>query len=947
MYNFFDRIKVPLTDYRKNHPHKKDDDYVDIEDQINKGNYPNDYGSNDIELPSHLKDSPAAVGPLPNVLKQSQYIQNNLVNPLSLPSALIPPPNVHPSQQQLSTSNLSNLISGGGINSGNYNPLNGSVLNCSELRPFGSSDVQSNLTSTRSIQRDLTSTRSIQRDLTSTRSIPRGPVSPPVLSATSNVVAVPGEHINDAPIKTVASPTITEVHANHELPNSEINKNNDNVQSLIEQSNNLQLQMQTLIQNLASLQQMHNNLTSLQKSPLPSPSPQEHQPTSPLLVSPKQEPISPSSGAGNRRRFHQSFQPFQDIEEQEHPVPHSVKIQEPPKENEDDNRKGSTDIEMNELFGSNSNIDNNRINSSNAINRFGVFYNHNLEDKVKEAGDISEVESTVQVSPTFSQSSSGHSRRKSISIPLRDLNKYRDSINELNNAHASIVNNDGNILIVGDEEEDEFGDDNTTKKTVSVGGNFSGGDFSGVYSGDLEKLPSSPQLPLPIVPVGGTMKIPKLRSKFNKEKMQKFKKSVKNILAPDMTVPVHIVDAEQTEAKVVPFLMELGRALLMSGVPSNRLEYELTLISGTFGIDGHFFSTPTGIFFSFGSPHSILSPYTHFLRINSTSYNMERMIQLEDLADEIIYGKANCNDGLTRLREILLKKPIYNIYLSVLSYVISSFTIAFFFNAGWYEVGGCSIIGLYVGLLSLLSSKFSTVGRVLEALSAAGGSFIASIFNAYIYPVPIFIVTLGGIIALAPGLSLTVSIAEISTRNLVSGISRLVGVFACLLQLTFGVVLGTKVSAQIFPLRDEIAPNSFPSWSIWCVIIPAAISFSSQLNVHPRQYWVIVVSSCIGVAFGNYTTEYFGDVGSFFGAFAICVCGNLYSRFSNVSPICSIFSGIILLVPGSMGVKGMFAISNGDLEGGTSFFTGMFFIAISLTMGLLIANLLVPPPKSM
>ncbi|KAF2072874.1 hypothetical protein CYY_005822 [Polysphondylium violaceum] len=442
--------------------------------------------------------------------------------------------------------------------------------------------------------------------------------------------------------------------------------------------------------------------------------------------------------------------------------------------------------------------------------------------------------------------------------------------------------------------------------------------------------------------------IPKKKSRFNKEKMKKFKKSVYQILSPETQIPIHIVDNEQMENIVIPFLMELGRALLMSGVPAHRLEYELTLISSTFGIDGHFFTTPTGIFFSFGSPHTILSPYTHFLRIHSTDYNMNRLIELELLADDVIYGKVNCTDGFVRLKNILRKKPLYNDYLTLASFVASSFAIAFFFKAGWIEIGASSLVGLYVGLLFTAAGKWPAIGRVLEALSSCGGAIIASLFNAYIYPVNVFMATLGGIIALAPGLSLTLAVAEISTRNLISGNARLVGVFACLLQLTFGLALGTNLSSKIIPVQDALEPNSLPSWTMFLAVPVAAVSFAVQMKVHPRQIWVIILASILGILGGNWGNEYLGeDVGSFFGSCIICMLGNLYARFFNTSSAVPIMSGIILLVPGSMGVKGLFSVSTGDISGGLELFGGMFMIATSLTIGLLVANLIVRPHKAL
>ncbi|KAN0000118.1 hypothetical protein ACTFIZ_008554 [Dictyostelium cf. discoideum] len=888
MYNFFDRIKAPLSEYKRYAAnHKKDDDFTDIEDKINCGQFPNEYGSNAIELPNspiyHNNNNSS-----PNVLKQSQYI--SFINPLSLPSSLIPPPPNYTSQQ-----NLSDVISnnGGGGSNNNVNLRNTTV--------------------------SITSPRNVPI-VTSPRNI--------AISPTANVISVPAEisQCNDVP-NSIGSPPI-EVEQSHLVPNSELNNlnNNENVgeedfQSLMDQSNKLQIQMQMLMQKMQQMQQLKQQLNLKQSS------------ATNIYVPPRQVRVSGQKPPIRQRQFQmrhpqQSQQQFFDlpIQEHEHDIPHS-KRQETLGESSRTTTTNYNEIEMQNL--------------NQTSSRFGnssTFYNPNYVNVSGDSGSLDE--STINVDSQYQQ----HEKDKDNSSQLS-----KTTMTTLPMVSPPQVKGDV-ILNIDDENGKTIISTTTVTPTTSPHGLV--GDDSPTKpttKGGEDGSPSVDGGGSAIIDGRSTIKmvIPKIKSKFNKEKMQRFKKGVFQILAPPtQNLPVHIVDQELTESKVVPFLMELGRALTMSGVPSNRLEFELTLISTTFGIDGHFFTTPTGIFFSFGSPHSILSPYTHFLRINSTDYNMERMVRLERLADKVIYGEVSCVEALEKLRKILAKKPLYNIYFTTLSYIMSSFTIAFFFDVGWVEVGACSIIGFYVGLLCLLSSKVSLVGRVLEALSSCGGAIIASLFNCYVSPIPIFTVTLGGIISLLPGLGLTLAVAEISTRNLVSGTSRLVGVFSCLLQLTFGIALGTKFSEVVMPLRDEVLPVTFPDWVMFIVIPFAAITFGVQLKVHWREFWVIIVASYIGVTVGNWGSKYFGDVGAFFGSAAICALGNLYSRLTNISAVVPIMAGIILLVPGSMGVKGIVSISDGDISGGINFIGGMFMTAASLTMGLLVANLIVAPPKS-
>jgi len=260
-----------------------------------------------------------------------------------------------------------------------------------------------------------------------------------------------------------------------------------------------------------------------------------------------------------------------------------------------------------------------------------------------------------------------------------------------------------------------------------------------------------------------------------------------------------------------------------------------------------------------------------------------------------------------------------------------------------------SLAGLYVGLMLLLSSKFVLVGRVLEVVSGLGCGFIASIFDAYVIRINMFIVALGGVIWFVPGLSITLAVAELSTRNLISGTTRLVGAFTCVLQLAFGIEAGTKIGQVL--LGAQGGPPTEPLAFYWDFVatIFAAFSFAVLLRVPPKQIWAVFIACLLGMVGGEYATQAMGNsIGSFFGAFLICVFGNFYARVEQKSTsTVPIISGILLLVPGSLGVKAITAFGNDDVQTGLGNLGTMFLTAMSLAMGLLTANLLVRPYKAL
>lgn len=70
--------------------------------------------------------------------------------------------------------------------------------------------------------------------------------------------------------------------------------------------------------------------------------------------------------------------------------------------------------------------------------------------------------------------------------------------------------------------------------------------------------------------------------------------------------------------------------------------------------------------------------------------------------------------------------------------------------------------------------------------------------------------------------------------------------------------------------------------------------------------------------------------------------GTAYSYFTKELPLVMVLSGILLLVPGGIGVQGVAAMLKGDVSSGMGFVFDMVVVSLSLILGLLIAKLALP-----
>ena len=83
-------------------------------------------------------------------------------------------------------------------------------------------------------------------------------------------------------------------------------------------------------------------------------------------------------------------------------------------------------------------------------------------------------------------------------------------------------------------------------------------------------------------------------------------------------------------------------------------------------------------------------------------------------------------------------------------------------------------------------------------------------------------------------------------------------------------------------------------------------------------------------------------VGAFTGAFAVACAGHLYARLSGQPDILAKIPGLIALVPGSMGLRGVHALIEKDSTAGLQLMTDMASIGAVLAVGLLLADNIAP-----
>ena len=394
----------------------------------------------------------------------------------------------------------------------------------------------------------------------------------------------------------------------------------------------------------------------------------------------------------------------------------------------------------------------------------------------------------------------------------------------------------------------------------------------------------------------------------------------------------------------IGFVLALGRALHRYGTPAHRLEQGLTNCCDRLGLEAELFSTPTTIIMSFGRPTELK---TRMMRVDAGELDMGKLERIDELAEDVAAHRLSPADGVLRLSEISKAPSQFNRPTGTLMGGITAASLAVFFGGGVEDIAGAGAIGLVLGLLTQYLQRSIDQARVLELVAAAFAAFAASVGSSFWPAIDPSLVTVASLIILLPGMSLTIAMTELATRNLMSGTARLVAAIMVLLELVVGVALGEQLAHTLVHVQGN-APMPLPEWTRWLALATSSIGVAVVVQAAWKQLGWIVAACVIGYVGSRSGTAWLGSqMGVVVGAFALGVVSNLYARYKDRPAQVVQVPAVFLLVPGSMGFRGMTSLLERDTLSGVETLFAMFVVAMAIAAGLLVASAVIPPKRSL
>mmetsp|Transcript_14366 Transcript_14366/g.15020 ORF Transcript_14366/g.15020 Transcript_14366/m.15020 type:complete len:496 (-) Transcript_14366:38-1525(-) len=407
---------------------------------------------------------------------------------------------------------------------------------------------------------------------------------------------------------------------------------------------------------------------------------------------------------------------------------------------------------------------------------------------------------------------------------------------------------------------------------------------------------------------------------------------------------------EQTQKK--KFLFKLVSQLHRAGNFSFRTEVYITQVASAFNLHAYCAVFPVSAILSFQesaqlSPHNCES---YNIAISS-GYDCSKLSRLDQLCFDIQQGRLDFHSAQVILHEIE-NDGLYPWYIITMAYGLTSFAATLLFFGGDLRDGGWAFfLGLLVNFCGHLCAILPGLSEIECFVSPFIVSLTASIVDKFLFNQKLCLYgqLFGGIVWLLPGITITIGLLEIYSKMPMYGSARLVYGISLASQLGFGLTLGYMLASNSQQIPDSFINGCREPISIYYgfILLPImATSFAIMISSAYRQIPGMILTCGVGVVTSHIALYYGAGVAAipFIASMTVTIIGRIYAYLDgNQRPFTYIITGLLVLVPGGVGVRGMSDMWSGNSQTGIEFTFRMLMVAVSLAMGMFIA--LIPSQK--
>ena len=233
----------------------------------------------------------------------------------------------------------------------------------------------------------------------------------------------------------------------------------------------------------------------------------------------------------------------------------------------------------------------------------------------------------------------------------------------------------------------------------------------------------------------------------------------------------------------------------------------------------------------------VVLPTALVVQVGTVAYEVETVVnpttqlnlagRIDAIAELAEVGAITPADAAREAAAARTMKPRFGPVTTVIGYVITTLGFGMVINPTWASLWGYVFLGAVVGVIVIMGRPFPTLNAVLPTLAAMVVTMLATWFVADAANDGLLRVISPPLVAILPGLALTIAAMELASAQIISGASRLIYGVTQLMLLVFGVGLGIHVAGRVAPQPPS---PQMGGWSLYVAVVVIAIGLYIYLS---------------------------------------------------------------------------------------------------------------------
>ncbi|MGV0834417.1 threonine/serine ThrE exporter family protein [Mycolicibacterium thermoresistibile] len=298
-------------------------------------------------------------------------------------------------------------------------------------------------------------------------------------------------------------------------------------------------------------------------------------------------------------------------------------------------------------------------------------------------------------------------------------------------------------------------------------------------------------------------------------------------------------------------------------------------------------------------------------------------------------GAITPRDAIAALADARSMKHRFGIPRTVLGYVLTTLGFGVLINPTWASLPWYLLLGALVGFIVTIGASLPALTPIAPAVAAMVVTALSAGFIAEAANDNLLRVISPPLVAILPGLALTIGAMELASSAVIAGASRLVYGVTQLMLIVFGVTLGLTLTThrsaqQMAPVMGE--------WTFYPAILIVGIGIYLYLSGPPGS--LLWLTAAVGVALvGQQVGELFTSAAhaGALGALLTVPFAVAAARIKTAPPaIVMVLAAFWSLVPGALSFESLGEVATDDaLDVGAlgSAVAAIFSIALGTLVG--------------